>query len=315
MNASESLQALRRANPRARPGFAESVEAATEAVLPQIVEATPAVVRRRRPHARRWGLAAAAASFAVVATGAALLVVGTPGRGPGVENATAAVKRAAAVTAASAEQSGTAVVRITYNGALWAGMTIRWNGDDLSLSSDAPMRRGKAGSRMLVVDGVMYGVDERDGGWVVLGPPESIDPGSGTTPSEYLAAAHDDVGGPTLRRLAAGMTGLTASRRDGSTVYRGRVAAGAVARESGFKEGRAIRVLPFGFVAHGEAADPSAPLDGAVTVGADGVVRQIAVSWGTAGSAWAYTVTYSGLGATAAPTAPRNARPLRRGRS
>jgi hypothetical protein len=315
MNASDSLQALRRANPRARPGFAESVEAATEAVRAHIVDATPAVIRRPRPHARRWGVAAAAASLAVIATAAAVLVVGSPGSGPGVENATAAVKRAAAVTAASAEHSGTAVVRITYNGALWAGMTIRWNGEDLSLASDAPVRRGKAGSRMLVVDGVMYGVDERDGGWVVLGPPESIDPGSGTTPDEYLAAVREDVGGTTLRRLAAAMTGLTASRHDGSTVYRGRVAAGALARESGFKEGRAIRVLPFGFVAHGEAADPSARLDGALSLRADGVVRQVALSWGTAGSAWTYTVTYSGLGATAALTAPRNARPLRRGRS
>jgi hypothetical protein len=50
--------------------------------------------------------------------------------------------------------------------------------------------------------------------------------------------------------------------------------------ESGFKEGHPIRVLPFGYVAHDEAADPAAPLDVDVTVGADGVVREIAVTWG-----------------------------------
>ena len=46
--------------------------------------------------------------------------------------------------------------------------------------------------------------------------------------------------------------------------------------------------------------------------GPDGVVRQIAVSWGGNASAWTYTVTYSGLGATAAPKAPENAEPLDR---
>ena len=46
------------------------------------------------------------------------------------------VQQAAAVTAASAERSGTAVVRITHGDELWAAKTIRWNGDDLSLSDE-----------------------------------------------------------------------------------------------------------------------------------------------------------------------------------
>lgn len=102
----------------------------------------------------------------------------------------------------------------------------------------------------------------------------------------------------TLRRIADGLTGLTTCPLDGSTVYSGTVAAGLIARETGFKEGQAIRVLPFGYVAHDEAANPPALLDTAVTVGADGIVRKLAVTWGTSASAWTYTVTYSGLGAT-----------------
>ena len=47
-------------------------------------------------------------------------------------------------------------------------------------------------------------------------------------------------------------------------------AAGLIARESGFKEGGPIRVFPFGYVAHDEAADPAAPLDTAITVGGMG---------------------------------------------
>ena len=68
-------------------------------------------------------------------------------------------------------------------------------------------------------------------------------------------------------------------------------------------------MLPFGYVAHGAAADATASLDAAVTV-ADGVVREIAVTWGT----WAYSVRYRGLGSTPAPAAPKNARSLLRER-
>jgi hypothetical protein len=70
----------------------------------------------------------------------------------------------------------------------------------------------------------------------------------------------EDTGGATLRRITDAMTGLTTRQLgDGSTVYSGAVAAGLIARKLGFKEGRSIRVLPFGFVAHDEAADPAAP--------------------------------------------------------
>jgi hypothetical protein len=307
MNTTESLEALRRANPRARAGFAESVEAAAAAIQARV--ATGTVVSEPQtsfPRRRLIGLVVATSLTAAAAV-AALSTIGSHG----AADATAAVKRAATVTAASAERSGTAVVRITHNGELWAGTTIRWHGADLAVRSDAPQRRGRAGSWLLVVDGILYGV-EPGRGWVVLGKPENIDPGSGTTPDEYLAAVREDVGGVTLRRTTGGMTGLQKrSLDDGSTVYSGTVAAGSIARESGFKGGQRIRVLPFGSVAHDQAADPSAPLDTAVTVGADNVIREIAVTWGSSASAWTYTVTYSGLGATAAPTAPANARPLR----
>jgi hypothetical protein len=62
-----------------------------------------------------------------------------------------------------------------------------------------------------------------------------------------------------------------------------------------------------GYVAHDAAADPASLLDTTVAVDSGGVIREIAVTWGT----WTYTVTYSGLGSTAAPTAPENATPLR----
>ena len=295
---SESLQALRRANPRANPGFTELVDSA-RVRIDTGVRAVPL-----RSHRRRARLPLAAA--AVVASVAAALVALSPGGTPGVENATAAVQRAATVTAAAANRSGTVVVRITHDGQPWAGKTVRWNGNDVSIT-DHLDRAGRPGGELRVVNGQMYGPDV-DGGWVELGPPESIDPGSGTTPTEQLAAVREDVGGVTLQRITRGMRGLVASRlADGSTVYRGTVAAGLIARESGFKEGERIRVFPFGYVAHDQASDPASRLDTAVTVGADGIVREIVVTWGT----WTYAVAYEALGATPPPVAPENARPLR----
>jgi hypothetical protein len=316
MSTSESVRALRRANPRGKEGFAESVEAAADAVRDRILAASAGTpeprVRISKPRRRLAGVSAAGVSLAAAAVVAAFLTVGSSGPGPGVENAIAAVKKAATVTAASAERSGTAVVRITHNDAVWAGKKIRWHEGDVALSDDAPRRQGEAGSELLVVDRTVYRTDPVNGGWVVMGKPENIDPDSGTTPDEHLAAVREDVGGATLRRIAGGMTGLTTRRLDdGSTVYQGTVAAGQIARESGFKEGQSIRVFPFGYVAHDEAADPAAPLDVALTVGAGGVVRKLAVTWGTGDSAWTYTVTYSNLGTTSALVAPANARPLR----
>jgi hypothetical protein len=240
----------------------------------------------------------------------AFLTIGSPGSG--LPNAAAAVRKAASTSAASAERSGTAIVRMTHGGKLWTAATIRWHDQDLSVSQDAPLRPGKAGPKLLVVDGTLYGIDPVGGGWFELGSPQSIDPDSGTTPDEYLAAVREDVGGVTLHRIIDNMTGLTTRRLgDGSTVFSGTVPAGLIARETGQKEGQAIRVLPFGYVAHDEAADPAAPLKTAVTVSAAGIVREIAVSWGSGASAWTYTVAYSRLGATPAPVAPANARSLR----
>jgi hypothetical protein len=317
MNASESFQALRRANPRAKAGFAASVEATADALHAQLATAdVAAAVDAGAPgpsgeHVRPRRLVRAstiAASLAAAAAVAAFLTVGSPG----AESAAAAVRKAATVTAASAERSGTAVVRITHGGKPWTGATIRWHGRDLAVSRDVPGRARRVGSELLVVDGVLYGINPINGRWVKLGSPDSIDPGSGTTPDEYLDAVREDVGGVNLRRIIGGMTDLTTRRLgDGSTVYSGTVAAGLIARETGFKEGHPIRVLPFGYVAHDQAANPAAPLHAAVTVSAHGIVREITVTWGTGASVWRYTVTYSRLGATPAPVAPANAPSLR----
>jgi hypothetical protein len=299
MSTPESFQALRRANPRNEPGFREAVDSAGGFVRTAIATAGD-LAAPRRSRRRLLGVSAAAAALIAVAAVIAYSTMGSSG----VQSASAAFEEAATVTAASAERSGTAVVRMSHDGKPWTGSTIRWNGDDVAVKSDMPDRNGRPGSALLVVDGVVYGVE--DGRWLEMGSPKNIDPDSGTTSGEYLSAARDDVGSATLRRITNGMTGLTSQTlADGSTVYSGAVPAGLIARETGFKEGQAIRVFPFGYVAHDEAANPAGLLDTSVTVGADGIVRAILVTWGT----WTYQVTYSKLGSTAAPRAPVNAVP------
>jgi hypothetical protein len=312
MNTPDNVQALRRANPRTKVEFPHGVEAAAETVRARIAAegalqaGAPSRASTRAVPRRRFTAGALVVAAAAVA---AVLTVGSPGDDAGIENAAAAVKRAATVTAASADRSGTAVVRMTHEGEVWAGRTIRWHDNDIAILGDAPQRGRKAGDELRVVDGTLYGIDPVDGRWVQMGSPASIDPDSGTTPAEYLAAVREDVEGLTLRRLGDNITGLTTTRLDdGSTVYAGTVPAGQIARESGFKEGQRIRVFPFGYVAHDEAADPAAPLDTAITVGEDGLIRQLAVTWGT----WTYTVSYSDLGTTAAVAAPKNAKSLLR---
>ena len=184
-------------------------------------------------------VAVAGASLAAVAA-VALATVGLPGGAPGVESAVAAVRKAAILTSASAERSGTAVVRIRHGGELWAGSTIAWNGDDLTVSQQAPRRPGRPNSPLLVVDGCSTGsTPTRAAG--SSRQHEEHRPRERHDSDELLVAVREDVGGgrcagsPTADRVAGAVA------RDGSTVYRGTVAAGLIARESGFKEGEAIR--------------------------------------------------------------------------
>jgi hypothetical protein len=301
MSTPESIDALRRANPRNEAGFAESAE--TAASLARHAVASAGATRApRRSRRRLLGVSAAAAAVVAVAAVIAYSTIGSSG----VPSAAAAVRKAANVTAESAERSGTVAVRMTHDGELWAGTTVQWNGTDVAISRLVPQRLPrKPDSPLLVVDGTVYAVE--NGRWLQMGSPKNIDPDSGTTPDEYLAAAREDVGGTTLRRVTKGMTRLTTQTlADGSTVYSGAVPAGLIARETGFKEGESIRVFPFGYVANDEAEDPAALLDTSVTVGADGVVRELLLTWGK----WTYEATYSKLGSTAAPSAPENALPM-----
>ncbi len=106
------------------------------------------------------------------------------------------------MTAASAERSGTAVVRMTHDGRAWAGKTVRWNGDDIAIAREpepGAAEEGRAPRRRR--DPLRLEPEAAAGS--TSAAPTNIDPGSGTTPAENLAAVREDVGGATLRRITA----------------------------------------------------------------------------------------------------------------
>jgi hypothetical protein len=317
MNPPDSLEALRRANPRREPGYDDMLDRLASAALDRREltwdrASAPAAAWPRRAQ-RVDGTSAVAvpvgAGLLVAATVAIVVLTFWSPAGPRTVSPAAAMERAVEVTAASAEASGTVLVEITRDGHLWAAKTVHWNGSDLSISDDHPLR--SATGELLVIDGMMYGHDvEAPNQWVELGSPDSIDPGSGTTPDDYLAAVREDAGGETLRRVTAAMSDLTTSAgEDGSIVYEGHVPAGDLARETGTKEGQAIRVLPYGYVAHDDASDPSSPIAVTITVGADDIIRRITATWGGA-STWTYVLTFDNLGSAPGLAAPTDARPL-----
>jgi hypothetical protein len=312
MNGTDSLDALRRANPRQKHSFARMAMDLTRAAgnpRPPTVDLSrgrPLRLPRGRRLRPAIGVPAAAALIALVV--ATVLVLGSPNGSQRVSPA-AAIEQAVSVSAGAAEQSGTVSIEVTQDGSLWGARTVRWNGSDVSITNEDPGRVGRAD--LIVVNGTLYGPNpETEDGWLELGSPASIDPDSGTTPDEYLAAVRADAGGDTFRRITEAMADLTTSPGDnGAVVYSGTVLAQVLAPETGTKEGMPIRVLPYGYVAHDDASDPGAPVEVRITVGADEAIREIHATWGGA-SSWSYRLSFSGLGSTPAPTVPDNVESL-----
>ena len=77
------------------------------------------------------------------------------------------------------------------------------------------------------------------------------------------------------------------------------------------KEGESIRVLPFGNVAHDDAANPETLIDISISVTADGTIGEIHATWGSE-SSWSYRLIYSDLGSTAPLEKPTNVAPCPR---
>jgi hypothetical protein len=180
----KDLQLIATFAPEGGPGEAErrSAQARLEDRIARAGRPIGPARRHTRPRRRLIGLSAAAVLAATAAV-AGVLAIGGPAGGPTVESAAAAVDEAATVTAASARSSGTAVVRITHNGEVWAGSTLRWHEGDPAVSSDAPLRPGAAGSELRVVGGPFTAATRATGVASSSTRPRTSTPAAGRLPT------------------------------------------------------------------------------------------------------------------------------------
>jgi hypothetical protein len=306
MASDRSLQALREASPRSRPGFDEWIER-FDALQDQIM-AAPVVVRgpgaaRRR---RLIGLSAVAVAISIAAAVAGLVLSAAA-----PQSAYAAARQAVVATAAAA--SGTMTMTVAHNGTVYMLDTTRWNGGDIAISS-GPRHLLGPDRQVLLAGGGAY-VQRADGTW--LRYPSVPDLGPKVGPAVQLA--EDNVAGSTAGQILALATGLRQAKQpDGTTLYTGTIPSRSQPRVGPASD--TIRRMIASLRSGNEAGAPGGfhgDLKLRLTVTGDGRVQQVSVTFrqqdtGSPAGDGAYTwsVTYSQLGATPpitvpqAPTAP-----------
>jgi hypothetical protein len=333
----DALEMLRQSNPRNNPGFSdllsehdgikEQIKADGWVEAGSSAEARPALTSSgsrathssARPRRRTLGLSATA--LVVVAAGvvAAFMLLGGGNADLTVTPALAAeaVKKAAVDTSAAAE-SGTIDTVLLIDGEAQVANTVSWNGDDLSLVVQNDEQR-----QLRYVDGLYYetygysvGVAPGDkahlGEWIHC---TDYDNGGGGTPgvraneeanpTQWLAAARTDLAGSGLVALVTGASGYTQSANaDGSTTYAGTTTVAAIESQDWSLNG-----LPMASQPSFKVLDTSTPVAMRVTVGAEGLIRELKLDWtldlpGEA-SVWSYKSTYSELGSAPAIEAPQ----------
>ena len=145
----DSLDALRRANPHHKPDFAERTGELTRKAAtftsPGTSGSTGQGPRSPRAGYRRWTAIGIPAVVTLVAAVLALVAVGSP-VGPLTVSPAEGHATSCDCERRSGRHSGTVELEITEDGDLWVGRTLRWNGTDLSISSDEPTASRPGGS-------------------------------------------------------------------------------------------------------------------------------------------------------------------------
>jgi hypothetical protein len=325
-----SLTDLRRADPRVQADF-EALVGQHAGMRDRIVtedvgsadaftwSATAAQPRRRAmPRRKTLGLSATAGIAVAAAVAAAFMLFGggNPSLTPTPALAAEAVKKAAVDTSAAA-QSGVISTVLLIDGEAQVSNTVSWNGSDLALVVQSDEQR-----QVRYVDGVYYETYGYSMG-VAPGDTTHVDewihctdydnggtrtPGvwanEEASPSQWLAAARTDLAGDGLVELVSGASGYTQTdSADGSTTYAGMTSVAAIQSQDWSLSG-----LPIASQPSFKVLDTSTAVAMKVTVGADGLIRELKLDWtldlpGEA-SAWSYTTTYSELGTAAPIVAP-----------
>lgn len=320
----ESLRALRQADPRAAADFAARVTA-YQGLKAEIMATEPTQAKEPRraasPARSRWRVLGLSAAGAVVFAGAAVAVIllvtgGNGGLTVSPANAAEAVKKAAADTSAAA-QSGVINTVLLIDGEAQVSNTISWNGEDLALVVQNDEQR-----QLRYVGGLYYetygysilagpGDTSRLGEWIHCTDYDnggSANPGlsavEAPSPSQWLNAARTDLAGDGLVAVVSGAGGYTQSANDdGSITYAGTTTVAAIQSQDWSLNG-----LPIASQPSFKVLDTNTPVAMRVSVGADGLIRELKLDWtldlpGEA-SVWSYTTTYSELGSAPAVVAP-----------
>ena len=206
-----SLRALRRANPRNRPGFEDPLERYD--ALRTVIAATPVAAPRTRPvvgRRRMIGIFAAAAA----ALSLAGILVGLTLSAASPQSAYAQAKKAIAATSAGAVGSGTMTLAFGI-GSHSLRQTVQWNGNDISISGD---HMSSCGARRLLLIGKGAYVQRADGTWLHYP--------SASAPCLLGGPARTLVAGSRAEQILALVAGLHKTvRPDGSAIYKGTIPA------------------------------------------------------------------------------------------
>jgi len=269
---------------------------------------------------RRRSVRIAIPTVAVAATATAI-VLGLIVSAASPSSASAAARRALAATAAA--PSGTLTTTVLHAGATQTVEGARWNGNDIAFSpEDGPI------PQLLLIEGGMY-VQTADGTWWHYVNASQVGP----KPLGGIAQlAQDTIAGTTPQQILALATGVQKTEQaDGSTLYTGTIPSSSL-NPATVTGNDAITSMILGAqkrtdMMSGAGSKQGNTPDGQpgdlqlqMSVGADGLVNQVSVTFHPQGSSssaadgtYTWSVTYSQLGNTPPITPPTNSTDLQPG--
>lgn len=307
-----TLQLLRDAGPSSEPDFDEWIDALDG--LRREIRSTPVPVGRERPRLDSRRRAVGFSLAAGVLTAAIAVAVGLTLTAAAPPSAYAAARKALAATTAAS--SGTMTGSFSHDGSSYTLDTTRWNGDSISLTAGDQSQFGPPGQGLLLIDGGAY-VEQEDGTWLHYASASGVGPKVGP----LVELAQNNVAGNTASQIVSLATGLTQTAQpDGTTLYTGVIPNTAGDPGIDPSDDQILRMIAD--LSNGSDNQPRSPggyhngLQLNMTVGADGFVRQVSLSYqqqgtGSTNSDGSYTLTigYSQLGRTPAITPPATSTP------
>ena len=250
-------------------------------------------------------------TLAVLAAATAAIVLGLTVSASSPSSAFAAARRALAATAAA--PSGTLATTVLHAGVTQTTDAARWNGGDIAFTpGDGPIQQ------LLLIGGGMY-VQTSEGTWLHYADASNVGP---KPLGGLMQLAHDNIAGVAPQQILALATHVQkTAQSDGTTLYTGTIPSNSL-NPATVPGSDAITNMILGaqkrsdmmFGAGPDAAgNQQSDLQLQMSVGGDGLVRQVSVTFqkeGTGSRAadgtYTWTVTYSQLGNTPPITPPPN---------